>query len=64
MARLPEMDQFEVEDALRTLKRAEEIQGNKKLMGKVKKEAEKQVKAIQKVAKKVANKTSKSRKKK
>ncbi len=52
-------DDWEAQDALRTLTRADEIKGNKKLMSKVKKEAVKQ----EKVLKKVINNPHKPKKK-
>jgi hypothetical protein len=42
---------WEAQDALRTLQRAQEIQGNKTLMSQVKREAQQQMAAISKVAK-------------
>jgi hypothetical protein len=42
---------WEAQDALRTLQRAQEIQGNKTLMSQVKREAQQQMAAISKVTK-------------
>lgn len=44
-------DEWEVRDAMRTLMRAEEIQGDKKLMGMVRKEAAREATKMQEVAK-------------
>jgi hypothetical protein len=48
----PAMDEWEVKNAVDTLQRAEEIKNNPKMMRAVKKEAEKQKKALDKVVQK------------
>jgi hypothetical protein len=54
----PEFDKWEIEDAYRTLKRAEEIKANPKLMRLIKAEHDKDMKATQSLSglKELANK--------
>lgn len=49
-AKAKKYDDWEVRDAMRTLMRAEEIQGDSKLMGMVRKEASKEATKMQDVA--------------
>ena len=65
LSRDKEMRQYEVRDALHTLRRAEEIKKDKGLLREVKTEAKKQVAALQKVTRSSRSTTTKktSRKK-